>query len=71
MEAAEVWSASGSDPLSAFTSPRALRRNFDAGVKGYVAELPAGGPPRPSLPGARARRWARSRALLPFSRQRR
>ena len=54
MDAVDVWSASGGgDPLSAWTAPRFLRRAFDAGVKGYVAELPAGGPPRPSLPGAR------------------
>ena len=64
MEAAEVWSASGSDPLSAWQAPRSLRRAFDPGVKGYVAELPAGGPPRPSLPGAGGAALARSTAAL-------
>ena len=53
-----MWSASGGgDPLASWTAPRALRRTFDASVKGFVAELPSGGPPRPSLSGAGGGVW--------------
>jgi hypothetical protein len=52
----EVWSASGNETkLAAWENGRALRRVFDAEVRGFVAELPpGGGPPRPALQGAGA-----------------
>jgi hypothetical protein len=48
----EVWSPQGNDPLTAWEGSRSLKRVFDAEVRGYVAALPPGGPPRPSLHGA-------------------
>jgi hypothetical protein len=48
----EVWTPQGNDPLTAWEGSRSLKRVFDAEVRGYVAELPQGGPPRPCLHGA-------------------
>ena len=56
----EVWSPAGNEPLAAWECPRQLRRVFDAEVRGWTAELPPGGPPRPVMHGAAGRRVARA-----------